>query len=171
MEVLPQPPDVYIHRVRVRFRVVAPDIVHQLLARKDPSGKRGHLVQQHEFLLRQRHALRTAADGQRIAFQHRFAEHLPVLVDHLRPAQKRPDAQDHFIDIDGLDHIIIAPGEEAHAHIVKGILRRDHQDGHIHPLVADRPHERVAVHLRHHDIGDQQVKIASLERFQRLESV
>ena len=160
-----------IDGVGVGAGIIAPDVVHELLAREDAAGERRHLVEQHEFLLRQHHALAVDGDAERVALHHRAADDLTALARHLGAAQQRAHAQYHFPDVDGLDHIVVAAGEKAEAHVVKGVLGGDHHNGDGRTALADRAHKLVAVHLRHHDVGDDEIVIALLERNKRLLAV
>ena len=148
--------------MRVRLGAVAPDIIHQLLTGKNTAGEGHHLIEQHEFLLGQRHRLVSGMHRQGIAFQHRTADDLPTLIGHLRPTQQRPHPQHHFIDIDGLYHIVVAAGQEAQPHVVKRVLCGDHHDRDRHASLPQCPYQLIAVHFRHHDIRDDHVVVAGV---------
>ena len=83
-----------------------------------------------------------------------------------------PLSESHAItEVDGLDHIVVAAGEKAKTHIVKGVLGGDHHDGNGRAALADGAHQLIAVHLRHHNVGDDEVVIALLQRCKGLLAV
>ena len=59
-----QPADVHIDRVHIAVALIAPDVVHQLLACEDPARERGHFEQQHKLFLRQNAVPALRADGE-----------------------------------------------------------------------------------------------------------
>ena len=160
-----------IDGVRVGVRIIAPYIVHELLARKDAAGEGGHFIQQHELLLRQDGALPVPCDGERVALHHSAAYDKPTVVYHLRPAQQRADAQHHLIYVDGLHHIVVSAGNKAHAHIVKSILGGYHHHRDAVSRGAQGAYKLVPVHLRHHYVGDYQIVIPLVQSIQRFFAV
>ena len=66
-----------------------------------------------------------------------------------------------------LENVVIRAGEEAETHVVESVARRNHQHGRHNALFAQRAHQLVAVHHRHHDVRNNEVDILFRQRIQR----
>ena len=71
------------------------------------------------------------------------------------------DARAELLDGEGLQHVVLCPlPEQTHAQVLIE-LRRQHEDRRAGELALSpqRPHQLVASHLRHHDVGQHQVGV------------
>ena len=69
--------------------------------------------------MRNDHALAVIAHGHGIVFKNGISDDLPAVADHLGTPEQCADTQNHLIDVDGLDHIVIGTGTEAALHIIE----------------------------------------------------
>lgn len=73
------------------------------------------------------------------------------------PTEQRVDPQQHFLFVDRLDHIIIGSNQKTSAFLFWELLSRNHENRRIIPTVSQLFRERIPVHLRHHDIENNQI--------------
>ena len=85
--------------------------------------------------------------------------------------QQRPDAQQHLRHVHRLDHVIIRARVEAVLLVRDRFLCGDHQYGNVVSAVAKLPRQLIAVQIRHHHVGDQQMDRLLQEQIQRLLAV
>ncbi|MPM91734.1 hypothetical protein SDC9_138868 [bioreactor metagenome] len=113
--------------------------------------------------MRQNVAIAADADGEVVITQFRVFKANLFFVDDLRAFKKRIDAQNHLVDVDGLDHVVVRPREKTALHVLKCILSGNHEHGHIQRVLAQAFHELKAVHIRHHDVRHDEVDILFFE--------
>ena len=138
-------------------RVHAPDFVHKLEPRKDHARVAHQLIEQIKLLFGQRELFVPPGHGEGVIIQRGAANSQEMLGDGVGPAQERPHPQHHLSQVDGLDHIVIRPGGETALLVRKGLLGGDDEDGLEKARLAQGMGEGVAVHLGHHQIGDDQI--------------
>ncbi|MNC37785.1 hypothetical protein D3C75_863590 [compost metagenome] len=110
-------------------------------------------------------------NGQGIIIQHEPAYGEPAFAGDLRPAQQRADPENHFVDVDGLDHIIIGAGQIAGLLIHKAVLGGDGQDRHIVSRLPEPLDQFESVQIGHHNIRYNQIHMLLIQNIQRLLSV
>ena len=161
----------HIHRAGIGHAVVAPDGVHQILAGEDFAriGEQG--IEQLELLLRKREDGVRRGDGEGLLVEHGAAHGQLVLGIDVAAAQQGTHAQQHLGHVYRFDHVIVGTGVESGLFVLNGILRGDHQHRDIVSRAAQLAGQLVAVHIRHHDIGDQQMDGLLQKHIQRLLAV
>ena len=134
-------------------------------------GKGQQFVQQLKFLLRE--YLGTAVDGygQIDVIQTDVVKLQLFLEDDLGPAQKRFYAQQQFIHINGFYHIVVNPQFEAFELVREGVLCRDHKDRKLITVFPELLCQIIAVHVRHHQICDDEIDIGFVQHGQGFFSV
>ena len=155
----------------IGFAAGAPDIVHKLSSCEDTVGRGDQLVEQVKFLLRQFDVGGGGVDGQGIAVEEGLADPGFALADKLAAAQQRFHAPDHFVDVDGFYHVIVGTGAKPLAFIGGAFPGSNHQDGQGIAGFAQLPCQFEAVHSGHHDVGDNEVCLRVVQRFQGGEAV
>src|SRR3954454_5070462 len=104
--------DEELDRVGDRERVVAPDLVEQLLARDDQPLVAHHVLEQLELALRQLDLARAARDLVRVGVEHQVAD--PQRRHPAgRPApQERAHPRQQLLALERLDQVIVGPDVE-----------------------------------------------------------
>ena len=82
-------------------------------------------------------------------------------------AQQRFHAQQKLFKIHGLCEVVVRPGVEAGAHIVKGVLYRYHQHRRCVARFTQLADEPAAVKPGHHHVGDDEMHAVVLEKIER----
>lgn len=170
-EPFPQPADMHLQRMRIGTAVHAPDLVHDLTARKDPVRGRHEHIQQEKLLLRQLDRTTFRGNRQCIAVEHGAAHPDLSPADRLTPAEQGFHTPKHFIHVNRLDHIVVRPRAKPFMFIRKTVLRGDDQNR--HPVIGfpQRPRQFKAVHTRHHDVGNHQIDIGLFQHVKRCDAV
>ena len=151
----------HVHRARVALIVVAPDEIEQVLAAVYAAGVLHQEFDEVELFHRQLDALAVlegaaalGVDRDVAALQHRRG--LARLHADRGAAQQGAHAGLELQDIEGLGHVIVRAGLEAHQQVGAFAARREHDHGHGRKA-ADLLAGLQAVLLRHHQIEDDQI--------------
>jgi hypothetical protein len=147
-----------------------PAVADQDLRRRAPAG-RAHLEQPCLALHLDEDEQRRQPDLREIAAQAGAAELVARLLHHLlRAAQRLGDAQIELLEAERLGDVVVGPQSEPADPIVLRRQRGQEDDGE-HPelgMGAELADQRPAVHLRHHHVGDQQVRRPRQRALERL---
>jgi len=89
---------------------------------------------------------------------------LPVTLDLLAALQLGRDRHKQVVSIERLGDVILGPHALAALDIFMLTFGGEEDEGDVHPvwLGPHRPEEIIAIHTRHHDVGDDQVGRARL---------
>ena len=90
-----------------------------------------------------------------------------------RAREERIDPLDELVRVEGLrdDHVAADPVGALPVEGLEGSGEQDHGDARGGRIALDRFADLVTVLLRHHDVGEDEVRPRGLERFDRLPSV
>ena len=116
-----------------------------------------------EFLL-----LPAPCNGQCIIVKNHVPHHDLSLAGNLGPPQKRLNAQQQLLLINGLGHIIVRPHQKALVLILRKLSCRDHQNGQVFVCAPNLFGKFITGHLRHHDIQNHQIYMLPIQYLQRL---
>ena len=152
----------YIDGIVVRLGFHAPYLIHELDAGEDLAGIGQELIQKIEFLAGESLAFIPAAYGQGVVVQAHITDGDAPFVHNLSPAQQCPDAQNHFLLIHRLCHIIVCSNNEPLPFVLRQLLGSDHENGQGVICCPQLSGELVAIHARHHDVQDNQVHMVGI---------
>lgn len=148
---------------------VAPDLIHQLLARECATGVAGQEQQQLELALLEGHLLAADArpSGGGLDHEVRELQRRLVISRSVHPAQHGVDAGDELSRLERFDDIVVRA--EAEPDHTIGLLaprgQQDHGDAvAVQSIRADATHHLEAVETREHQAQHDQVGTAGADR-------
>ena len=94
-----------------------------------------------------------------------------MFVYDLRPAQQRFNAQNHFLLVHRLDHVVVGAHDEALFLVLGQLFGGDHENGKAEMRLPQLSGQLVAVQAGQHDIHDHQVYVAGVQQPQRFHAV
>ena len=163
-----------VHRPGVTEIVEAPDLVQKLIPGVDPVGGGGQEVQKLHLL---------GGCGYLLAVQNQLVglhinnqlvkDQTAGLLTHLQPvgtAKHRLHPGKDLLHLEGLGNIIVCAGLQTHHLIVQVALGGEHNDGCV-TLRPDNAAEGSAVHHRHHQIQQNDIRLQRPELLQTLHAV
>lgn len=155
---IPQLCDINVHGPQARPRVRLPELIHQLRAGKNLIGIREQLIQDIELPCGHRNFFTVyhSAHGIRIQCQVSYGYFSPHL--NIRPPKQRTHPEQHFFKLNRLYHVIVNPKQKAPLFGRQIVFRGHEQNRDIFIYLADIFRKFKAVHLRHHNIRNDQVK-------------
>ncbi len=153
------------HRARVQRGGVAPDAVHQLVAREHVAGVRGEEEEEVELLRREPERAAVELDLARAGVEREVVEREPLHGDRResRAAQDGADARRELARRERLGDVVV--GAELEADDAVGLLAAGGE--HDHRQVALRPDpaaEREPVRSRQHHVEHDQVRRGALDQ-------
>src|SRR4051812_26535523 len=128
LELAAQVGDEDLDRVRLRERVVAPDLVEQALARDDDALVAHQVLEQLELALGQLDHPVAAQDLVGVGVELEVGHHERGRAARRAPAQQGADARQQLLAVERLDEVVVGAGVEALHTGINGIPRREHED-------------------------------------------
>ena len=132
-------------------------MLHQLRARHHAAGMVHQIRQQPVFVRREldriafhRHPAGARVEPYRSAIE--FAPGVPR-----RAPQQRPDARQHFLEMERFGHVVVGSGIEPLDLVAPAVARREDQHRHGAAGAAPRFQYRQAVHLRQADVENDRI--------------
>ena len=158
LDLVPQRGDAAVHAAGGDEHVVAPDRPQDVVARQRPAHLAAEILQQPELLGGQRHFLAAAQQPVAGQVQLAFAEMEHPLLALAPPAQERLHPGQKLLDAEGLGHVVVGPEVQPQHDVALLALGREHDDGHVQPVLADQAADLVAVDLGQHDVQQDQIR-------------
>ena len=124
------------------------------------------LVQQLKFLLRKDLGIIVNCDGQIDIVQAHMVKFQLLFIDDLCSTKQCFHAKQQFIDINGFYHIVINAQLKALGFVRECITGCNHKDRQLIPTVSECFGKIISVHVRHHQIGDDQINIHLIQQSQ-----
>ena len=118
---------------------------------------RDEIREQLKLLWRERHLASAARERARRGVEPAFPELMrrgPALA---AAAQDRLGAREQFLDAEGLRHVVVRAQLEPEHDVGFLALGGEHEDRHVELLRAQEAADLVAVHLRQHQVEDEQI--------------
>src|SRR6478672_4976054 len=128
LEFLSKPPDMYVERPRIAEIIIAPDVVQELLSRRNSAGVVDHVRKQRKFLSGQLN-FRARADHPHIAKV--YGQFLVLILWHrvlFNPSKHGPYAGYDFLGRKGFYYVIVCADIESRDLVGLGRFRRKHYD-------------------------------------------
>src|SRR3954451_16296517 len=131
LELAPQVGDEDLDRVRLRERVVAPDLVEQPLARDHDALVAHQVLEQLELALGELDVALAAADLVRIGVELEVAGGQRGRAAGRTAAQQRAHPGEQLLALEGLDEVVVGPGVQALDARLQGVAGGQHEDRHV----------------------------------------
>ena len=160
-QLLPQGPDMHIHRAALTHIVRAPDVVEQLIPGERHTGMGQKQPQQLKFLICQAHPFTGRRNDVAVGIQRHIAVgKAPALPRRRTAAQHRLDAGDHLHHAKGLNKIVVRPQIKALDLVVFHSPGCGHDNGNIAGTrrLAQKAQQRNAVLSGQHHIQQHQLR-------------
>src|SRR5215211_2708212 len=161
------PPQVgheHLDRVRDRERVVAPDLVEQLLARDHQPLVAHQVLEQLELALGQLDRALAAMDLVRVGVEGEVADAQRGHPARRSPAQQRAQPREQLLPLERLDEVVVGADVEPFYARVERVTGGQHEDRGVVLVLAQPPRDVDAVHPRqaeveHEDVGQERVHL------------
>ena len=160
-----------VKRSVVSIRVQTPDFVHKLLTGKNFVGIGQQLEKQLKFLQRQFCFLLFDGNAHSFKVQNGRADGYFFIRVDFRPAQQCFYAEQQFVDVDRLNHIVVRTQRKAALQRFIVVAGGNDENRRVYAGSPQFFGELQAVHIRHHDIGNNQIEKGFFEPCQSLVSV
>lgn len=147
-----------IHGAQAGGAVAVPELVHELGAGEGLFGVGEELVEQVELADGEGHLCAGEVGRALVGVEAQSIELYFAAAGYLGAAEERADAQQQFIEVNGLHHVVVDTGLEAPLLCGKVVPRCHEEDGDILIQFPDCAGELEAVHAGHHYVGDDEVK-------------
>src|SRR3954471_6206326 len=157
LELAAQVGDEHLDRVRLRERVVAPDLVEQALARDDDPLVAHEVLEQLELALGELDVALAAAHLVGVGVELEVAGHQRGRAARRAAAQQRAQAGEQLLALERLDEVVVGAGVQALDARLQGVAGGEHQDrhvvtlaqatGHVHPIDLGQPE------VEHDEVG------------------
>src|SRR5688500_4109934 len=162
-ELLSEPRDVQVDGARRRHRVVAPDLVEQLVAAERGAAMFDEILQQLEFACREVEGRAGLDDLSATEVDGDVAKAKGLAGECCRrcraaAAQERLDAPQELGHLERLDQVVVGAQLEADDAIDALPLGRQHQDRRLHAALAQRPADVETVSAGQHDVKQDRVE-------------
>src|SRR5215217_3181907 len=148
----PQVGDENLDRVRDRERVVAPDLVEQLLARDHQPLVAHQILQQLELALGQLDRPLAAVHLVRVGVQREVADAQRGHAARRAPAQQRAQPCEQLLALERLDEVVVGPDVESLDTGVERVARGQHEDRSVVGVLAQPPRDIDTVHPRQAEV-------------------
>ncbi|MPN39465.1 hypothetical protein SDC9_186993 [bioreactor metagenome] len=116
---------------------------------KNFAGVSQQLIQQIKFLLWQQLVKTATADRQCVIVQRQITADYFALIINFGAAQQRTNAQQHFVNVDGLYHIVVGTGQKSTLLIKKSFTGRHHQHRQRKTRLPQRSGQLTTIHIGH----------------------
>ena len=157
-QLAPQLCHIYIYRAGTGGGIRVPELVHELRAGEGFLRIGEQFIKEAEFPMGQSQLLAAQVSGVFIGVHHEAADLQPARGGDPRPTQQRADAQQQFVRINGLYHVIVDARLKTPLLGANVIPRRHKQNGNFLVQTADGLRKGEAVNSRHHNIGHDKVE-------------
>ena len=169
-ELLTEIPDVDLDVVLVAEEVVSPHLVEDALPRQHLIGVGGEEPQQVELAHREIERGSSDLDLARGGVDAQIADSDDAVEIGLAPAKNRTDAGEKFRKLEGLDEVIVSTEFEALDPVGRLVPRREDDDSPA--LVPGNGAAQLpAIHPRHHEIEDDEIRFELVDRLEAGASV
>ena len=179
LELLAQALDVTVDRAVVHIDLLVIGGIHQRIAAFDHARTLRQRMQDQEFRDGERHRLPLPGAGVALLIHHKLPalQRLRLLARRLgsdlaiaRAAQNRPDTLDQKTLREGFAHKIVSTHLEAEEFVDLVVLGGQEDHRHI-ALLAQPAQQFHAIHARHLDVQDRQVRRPRAQPFERRNAV
>src|SRR5215207_5196961 len=154
------PPQVgheHLDRVRDRERVVAPDLVEQLLTRDHEPLVAHQVLEQLELALGQLDRALAAMHLVRVGVEREVADAQRGHAARRAPAQQGAEPGEQLLALERLDEVVVGADVEAFDARVERVARGQHQDRRVVPVLAQPARDVDPVHARKPEVEHQYV--------------
>src|SRR5687768_2121147 len=153
-----------LDRVRDRERVVAPDLVEQLLARDHQALVAHEVLEQLELALRELDLALAARDLVRVGVEHQVGDPQRGHPARRAPAQQRAHAGQQLLSLERLDQVVVGADVQALDARLERVARGQHEDRDLVAVVAQAPRDVDPVEpgeaeVEHDQVGQEGVRL------------
>src|SRR5215207_97588 len=138
----------HFDRVRDGERVVAPDLVEQLLAADHQALVAHQVLQELELALRQIDLTVRALDLVRVGVQRQVADAQRSHPARRAPAQQRAQAGEQLLALERLDEVVVGPDVQAGDARLERVTGREHQNRRVVAVLAQALGDVDAIQAR-----------------------
>ena len=158
----------HIYRTDIRFRIVTPQLVHNLLSGKSMVREREQFIKKLKLFLRKNLGFFIDRNGQVNIIQADVVELQLFFIDNFCPAEECFHTEEQFIDINGFYHVVVNAEFKSFCLIRKSIFGSHDQNRELITAVTECFGQIIPVHTRHHQISDNEINIGLIQHFECL---
>src|SRR3954471_18929570 len=170
LELAAQVGDEHLDRVRLRERVVAPDLVEQALARDDDPLVAHEVLEQLELALGQLDLALAAAHLVGVGVELEVAGHQRGGAARRPAAQQRAHPRQQLLALEGLDEVVVGAGVQALDARLERVAGGEHEDRDV-AVGAQAPGDVDAVHAGQAEVEEDEVGYVGARVGERLLAV
>ena len=154
----------HIYCTDIRFRIVTPQLVHNLLSGKCMVREREQFVKKLKLFLWKNLGFFIDRNGQVNIIQ-------ADVIDNFCPAEECLHTEEQFIDINGFYHVVVNTEFKSFCLIRKSIFGSHDQNRELITAVTECFGQIISIHARHHQISDNEINIGLIQHFECLLSI
>ena len=158
----------HIYRTNIRFGIVAPQLVHNLLSGKSMVREREQFIKKLKLFLWKNLGFFIDRNGQVNIIQADMVKLQFLLIDNFCPAEECFHTEQQFIDINGFDHVVVNTEFKSFCLIRESIFGSHDQNRELITAVTKCFGQIITIHARHHQISNNEINISLIQHFECL---